>query len=318
MYAMIDEERIDDLLDEAYSTDDEAEMERLAREVLEMDDENVEAMILLADAGDFSEEKIKILERARDILADDVEALLANDEASFLEDDTGMLYIAVLQRLGFAHFSEGNNEEALEIALEIQRHDPDQETLGRTLHYTVLLDMKRDAEVIEEALKDDLESLAMLHAKAIASFRLTGGDRGAYRALWDAFAAGPEIPFYILGYYGQPGEDAGEDEYEDYNFAVLLEDQWSSDPELINWLARGTILFGLTASLFPSEDVEKMMILADALDIAEQVENALVKVEGRPEWQKLPTEEKISEALSLFSGGTYLPLASPGKAAGKE
>ncbi len=40
-------------------------------------------------------------------------------------------------------FSEGNNEEALEIALEIQRHDPNQETLGRTLYYTVLLDMKR-------------------------------------------------------------------------------------------------------------------------------------------------------------------------------
>ncbi|NLB83662.1 MAG: hypothetical protein GX791_05395, partial [Synergistaceae bacterium] len=214
---MLDNERIDELLDEAYSTDDEEEMERLAREVLEMDEENVEALILLADAGEFSDEKIDILERARDILAADVESLLANEDASFLEDDTGMLYIAVLQRLGFAHFSEGNDEKALEIALEIQRHDPEGETLGKTLYYTVLLDMKRDAEVLEEALKDDMESPAMLHARAIASFRLTGGDRGAYRALWDAFAAGPEIPFHILGYSGEPEDDATEDEYEDYN-----------------------------------------------------------------------------------------------------
>ena len=314
---MLDDERIDELLDEAYSTDDEDEMERLAREVLEMDDENVEAMILLADAGEFSEDKIKILERARDILADDVEALLANEDASFLEDDIGMLYIAVLQRLGFANFSEGNNEAALEIAREIMSHDPEQETLGRTLYYVVLLDMKRDVEVIEEALKEDIESPTMLHARAIASFRLTAGDRGAYRALWDAFAAGPEIPFYILGYYGEPGDDATEDEFEDYNFAVLLEDQWSSDPELINWLARGTILFGLTASLFPDEDVEKMMILADALDIADSVEDALVKVEGRSEWPTLSREEKISEALSLFSRGIYLPLSSSGKPTGR-
>lgn len=315
---MLDEERIDELLDEAYSTDDEEEMERLAREVLEMDGENVEALILLADAGEFSDEKIDILERARDILAPDVESLLTNEDASFLEDDTGMLYIAVLQRLGFAHFSEGNDEKALEIALEIQRHDPDGETLGRTLYYTVLLDMKRDAEVLEEALKDDMDSPAMLHARAIASFRLTGGDRGAYRALWDAFAAGPEIPFHILGYYGELGEDASDDEYEDFNFAVLFEDQWSSDPELINWLARGTILFGLTASLFPEEDVEKMMILADALDIADSVEEALVKVEGRPEWLALSRQEKIAEALSLFSRGVYLPLSSSGKPADKK
>ena len=315
---MLNEERIDELLDEAYSTDDEGEMERLAREVIEMDEDNVEAMILLADAGEFSEEKIRILERARDVLSDDVEALLANEDASFLEDDTGMLYIAVLQRLGFAHFSEGNNEEALEIALEILKHDPEQETLGKTLFYTVLLDMKRDAEVIEETLKDEVESLAMLHARAIAAFRLTGGDRGAYRALWDAFAAGPEIPFHILGYYGELGDDASDDDYEDYNFAVLFEDQWSSEPELINWLARGTILFGLTASLFPKEDVEKMMVLADALDIADSVEEALVKVEGRPEWPTLSREEKIAEALSLFSSGVYLPLSSPGKPADKD
>lgn len=310
---MLDEERIDELLDEAYSTDDEEEMERLAREVLEMDEENVEALILLADAGEFSDEKINILERARDILAADVESLLANEDASFLEDDTGMLYIAVLQRLGFAHFSEGNNEKALDIALEILKHDPEGETLGKTLYYTVLLDMKRDAEVLEEALRDDVESPAMLHARAIASFRLTGGDRGAYRALWDAFAAGPEIPFHILGYWGEPEEDASDEEYEDYNLAVLFEDQWSSDPELINWLARGTILFGLTASLFPKDDVEKMMVLADALDIADSVEEALVQVEGRPEWATLSREEKIAEALSLFSRGVYLPLTTAGK-----
>ena len=31
------------------------------------------------------------------------------------------------------------------------------------------------------------------------------------------------------------------------------------------WLSRAAILLGLTASMFPEQDVEKMMILADAL-----------------------------------------------------
>ncbi len=56
-----------------------------------------------------------------------------------------------------------------------------------------------------------------------------------------------------------------------------------------------------------------MMVLADALDIADSVEEALVQVEGRPEWATLSKEEKIVEALSLFSRGVYLPLSTAGK-----
>lgn len=300
-------ERIEELLDEAYYTDDPVEMERLAREVLELDEDNAEAIILLADAVEYSEEKITLLEKARDILTEEIEAVLHSPEGNVLEDDTGMLYIAVLQRLGFAHFSEGRNEEALAIARDIEQYDPEGETLARTLLYRVMLEMELDSEVLQEALKDGKDSLAAVHGKAIAAFRLSGPGRPAYRALWDAFLAGPEIPFYILGFMTE-SDEASEEELEEYNFALLFEDAWSSDSELIKWLTRATILLGLTASLFPGDDVEKMMILADALEIADFVEDAMVKTESRNDWGTLSRSERTEAALKMFSEGVFLPL----------
>ncbi|MBL3538460.1 hypothetical protein [Aminivibrio sp.] len=300
-------DRIEDLLDEAYSTDDPEEMEHLAREVLALDENNVEALILLADTLEYSQEKIDMLEKARNALADDMENIHLVSGESLLEDESGMLYIAVMQRLGFALFSEGKNDEALAIAREIDRYDPDRETLGRTLLYRVLLEMGKDSEVLQETLRDEETSPAMAHSKAIASFRLSGAGRTSYRALWEAFAAGPDIPFYILGYFDEP-EDESEELEEEYNFALLFEDIWSSENELIKWLTRGTILLGLTASLFPRETAEKMLILADALDIADLAEEAMVKAESRGDWGVLSREERIAEALKIISEGTYLPL----------
>lgn len=300
-------DRIEELLDEAYSTDDPEEMESLAREVLELEEDNVEALILLADTLDYSEEKIELLEKAKDLLAEEMEAIDFDSVENILDDDYGMLYIAVMQRLGFALLSEGRNEEALDIANEINSLDPEEETLGKTLLYRVLLEMGRDGEVLEEALRDKDPGPAAAHSKAIAAFRLSGPDRASYRALWEAFSSAPSVPFFILGYLDEPEEESEELE-EDYNFALLFEDIWSSDHELLNWLTRGTILLGLTAGLFPSETAEKMMVLADALHIADYAEDAMIKAESREDWGLLSREEKVLAALEIISRGVYMPV----------
>lgn len=300
-------DRIEELLDQAYSTDDPEEMENLAREVLQLEEDNVEALILLADTLEYSEEKIGLLEKAQDLLAEEMEGIPLDSAESILDDDYGMLYVAVMQRLGFALLSEGRNEEALEMANKIIGFDPEEETLGKTLLYRVLLEMGRDKEVLEEALKDKNPGLVAAHSKAIASFRLSGPTKGSYRALWEAFSYGPSVPFYILGYLEEPEEEP-EELTEDYNFGLLFEDIWSSDHELLNWMTRGAILLGLTAGLFPQEMTEKMMILADALHIADFVEDAMIKAESRSDWGLLSQEEKVKTALEIISQGVYLPV----------
>lgn len=300
-------EKIEALLDDAYSTDDPEEMERLARAVLELQDDNVEALILLADSIEYSEEKIALLEKAKECLSDVIEGLSVTEGESVLDDDDGMLYVAVLQRLGFALFSEGRNGEALSIAKEIIDYDRDRETLGHTLLYRVLLEMGKDRELLEETRGEEDSDPALTHSRAIASFRLSGACGSSYDALWKAFRSGPDIPFYILGYLDEPLDDSEEAE-EAYNFSLLFEDIWSSDMDLINWLARATILLGLAASLFPGENTEKMLILADALEIADHAENAMVTLESREDWGKLSREKRIAASIDLFSQGRYLPL----------
>lgn len=305
-------QNIERLLDEAYATDDPEEMERLARQILNFDQDNVEAIILLADVTEESKEKIVLLQKASFLMEKDLEESPVPEGTSFLDDELGMLYVAVLQRLGFSYFSEGENEKALKIAQEIMGLDPEQQTLGRTLFYRVLVDMNEYAAILEECLKEKEPFTAMLHSKAIAAYRLSGATMPAYRALWEAFAADPDIPFHILGYYDEPEEDAEEEELESYSLAMLFEDAWltEGDAPLANWIAGGTILLGLAASLFPTENTEKMLVLADALGLADAAEDIMVTLESREDWNVLSRQEKVKESLKLLSEGRYLPLNS--------
>ena len=305
-------QKIERLLDEAYTTDDPEEMERLARKILNYDQDNVEAIILLADVTEDSKEKIVLLQKASCLLEKDLEESPVQEGTPFLDDELGMLYVAVLQRLGFSYFSEGENEKALKISQEIMELDPEQQTLGRTLFYRILVDMNEYASILEECLKEREAFPAMLHSKAIAAYRLSGATLPAYRALWEAFAADPDIPFHILGYYDEPEEEAEEDELESYSLAMLFEDAWltEGDAPLANWIAGGTILLGLAASLFPLENTEKMLVLADALGLADAAEEIMIKLESRQDWNVLSRQEKVKESLKLLSEGKFLPLKS--------
>lgn len=299
-------DRIEELLDEAYTTDDPEEMERLARQVLKYDEDNVEALILLADVTEDSMEKIVLLQKACLFLEKALEEEPIPEGESFLDDDLGMLYIAALQRLGFSYFSEGENGKALEMAHAIMECDPEQQTLGRTLFYRILLDTKEYSKILEESLKESVPFPAMQHSRAIAAFKLSGTGMPAYRALWEAFAADPDVPFHILGYYDEPEDTVDdEDELESYSLAMLFEDAWlaDGDTELANWLAGGTILLGLAASLFPPENTEKMLVLADALGIADVAEDIMVKLESREDWGILSKTERVTAALKLLMEG---------------
>lgn len=305
-------DRIEALLDEAYNTDDPETMERLARQVLKLDKENVEALVLLADVTEDSVEKIAFLEQACRILEKAMEADPVPPGEAFLDDDRGMLYVAALQRLGFSYFSEGENQKALEMARVIMEYDPEQQTLGKTLFYRILLEMHEFGRVLEESLKEQEPFPAMLHSRAIAAFKISGAGMPAYRALWEAFSADPDVPFHILGYYDEPTDDADEEELESYSLAMLFEDAWLTDGDihLANWLAGGTILLGLAASLFSSENTEKMLVLADALGIADAAEDIMVKLESRTDWGVLSREERIKTSLKLLSEGRFLSVGS--------
>ena len=306
---MMDYDMILTLLEKAYETDDEEETERLLRQILEIDEYNPEALILLSDLTDDPEERLFCLERAWEMLEEEMQDSTIPDDVDFLEDNFGILYVTGLLRLAFAYFSEGRNDEALELAQILVEYDPNRTTPSATLFYRLLLENKEYGRIIEESLKKPEPFPAMLHSLAIATFKLSGpGDR-AYKALWSAISSDPAASFYMLGYLEEPDDDADPEMIESFNLAMLFEDAWLSqtDTSLSNWLASAIILLGLAASVFPLDTVENMMILADALDIADSVEDVIIKLEARSDWGVLTGEERLVAALELISSGRYLP-----------
>ncbi len=303
-------DRINALLDEAYSSDDAETIERLVKKVLDLDEDNPEALILLSDVTEDFGGKIPMLEHARRVLEEELQEYeFPDDECCYLDDELGALYVSALVRLAFAYFSEGRNDEALALSRIVAEYDPERETPGKTLLYRLLLEKKEYGKIIEESLKELETFPAMLHSLAIATFKLSGAGERAYKALWSAFAADPDAPFYMLGYLDEPEEDADDETIESFNLAMLYEDAWLSpeDTPLANWLASAAILLGLAASIFPHEDIDNMLVLADALGIADHVEDVLIKLESGRDWGGLSDRERMVSAIKFISGGLFIP-----------
>ena len=306
-YSESEIERIEELLDRAYQSEDLEEIASFARQILEMDSDNPEALILLADSLDYSEEKLELLQKARGPLRQAVEEAGLLGSESLMDAEEGILYIGLLQRLGFALLSEARTEEALEVAQDIVSYDSENLTLGKTLVYRCLIDLQRFGEVLEQAMGDDEVTPARQHAVAISTFMLSGANRASYKALWDAFKVGPNIPFYILGYIPEPDpEEMSEEEEEDFNFSILFEDAWTLSRELFNWFSSATILFGLLTDRFLEEDKESFFVLLGSLNIRSYYEDALQKI--GPHDRYTDAEVLDEEVLSVLRAGTFLPL----------
>ncbi len=302
-------DRINALLDEAYASDDAETIEKLVKKVLDLDEDNPEALILLSDVTEDFGGKIPMLEHARRILEEELQEYEFPEDECCLDDEVVALYVSALVRLAFAYFSEGRNDEALALSRIVTEYDPERETPGKTLLYRLLLEKKEYGRIIEESLKEPEPFPAMLHSLAIATYKLSGAGDRAYKALWSAFAADPDAPFYMLGYLDEPEEDADEETIESFNLAMLYEDAWLSadDTPLANWLASAAILLGLAASIFPHEDMDNMLVLADALGIADHVEDVLIKLESGRDWGVLSARERMVAAIKFISDGRFIP-----------
>ena len=106
-------DRINALLDEAYALDDAETIEKLVKKVLDLDEDNPEALILLSDVTEDFGGKIPMLEHARRILEEELQEYEFPEDECCLDDEVVALYVSALVRLAFAYFSEGRNDEAL-------------------------------------------------------------------------------------------------------------------------------------------------------------------------------------------------------------
>ena len=248
----------DELLDRAYESEDEAEVEALVERALELEPDNPEALLLRADLTDDDEERLSILRGALEavrVVLKDMEV----EPEDFAEDELGLVYLALLQRAAFTFFSVGEDEEALHAAEDLLRYDLEDNGASRNLYYRILVEKGEWQRILDETEQDVDHQLGWAYSRLAAAFML--GDRpAAARMFWDAVIMSPNVPFYMLGYFPEP-EGESEAEEEDFNFATLYADVWNASRDLLNWFSRGVILFGLLSGRFGEEQDSMLEIL---------------------------------------------------------
>ena len=282
---------VEALLDRAYDSEDPAEVEALVERALELEPDNPEALLLRADLTDDDEERLSILtetiESVRGVLEE-----MGVDEEDYEEDALGIVYLALMQRAAFTCYALEDDERAMEMARQLLRHRLDDNGSVRSLFYRILIDRGEWKQILSETMEEEDHQPCWAYARLCAAFMLgkDGKERGTpARMFWEALAMGPNIPFYMLGYFPEPVSET-EAEEEDFNFATLYSDVWSVSRDLLNWFSRGVILFGLLTARF-GEDA------GDMLEI-------LTSLGGRQEYEamsRLPMEgddQSVIEALA--------------------
>ena len=256
------DERISHLLNDAWNSPTSKKALSLARKVLTISPANTEALIITADNTDDDAERRSTLLRALESL---------NDENNYQPGEKEELSFSVNYRLAYTYFMMRNFPEMLascEAAMNAL-DDPDSEEDTASLHYRALIGLGQWQKILALTMKDETHGLAWGYSRMIAAWMTGGGRALCAKMFWDALIIAPDVPFYMLGYYGEPedGDDNG-----DFDFALIYSDVVNMSDDFREWFTRGTALFGLLTNRFDGREREYMLDVLDAFGGYEEYE----------------------------------------------
>lgn len=280
------EDRIAQLLAMAWSTSSPARELAIANQILEIDPDNIEALIIKADQLENPNKRLELLEHALKALDGQVE-----------RDEKNLLFISINHRIAYTYMGLGNLDKAFECCQAVLKfcdeNSQDEfikseydETMIKTLFYRILIERHAWQKILTEAMRDTKDTLARAYAKLIAAWFMAGGNAKKICAnlLWDALSIAPDVPFYILGYFEEPHEHSEPEAFEDFSFALMYYDTVAITDELFNWFSRGVILFGMLSGRFDRKEQDYLIDVLDSLggfEEYERMKNIIVGTEDR-------------------------------------
>jgi len=282
---MTDKDRISQLLEMAWNTKSKARTLAIVNQILELAPENVDALVMKADNTDNAEARAKLLFRA-------LEAL--EQPENFPAEDEGVLRFVVNQRLALTFFYDNKFQEALvhcKAALNYAQDDDDEDLVEgkaamKSLYYRLLIEFKAWQEILSETMRDEEHNLSWGYSRLVAAWMLAPENKSRICApmFWDVLMMGPDVPFYMLGYFPEPEEDEDGKVHDEFDFALIYYDALSASEEFYNWFSRGTILFGLLSGRFDEREREYMLDVLDTLGGWDEYEKmSSIIVEGDDE-----------------------------------
>lgn len=297
-------QQIEELLDRAFEAEEASEVDRLARQILDLDGKNVDALVLLSDATEDDDERIRVLRQAREILAP------GKGEVYDPAEDDGAFYVAVLHRLGGVLLMEAP-DEVPELARELMGLDGEETlTLGRPLLYTALLrqgkfdDLLALVEAEEAGSEEDEGCLSVegAYGRALALFRKGGDEKAAAEALLDALGIAPELPFYLLDFWVEPDDEDDEEEEELFYLSGLFAAAWLDDERALGWLTTAAMALGYLTDRLPEEILTEMRPLLDEAGLMELLEGEKGQIDALlADQPDLPLEEIDFKALDFMA-----------------
>ena len=280
-------ERISQLLTMLWNTSSPARQLAIVNQILEINPDNLEALIVKADQIENQDKRLELLLHALKVL----------EKKGDKVEDKAIFFISIAQRIAFTYMGLGNFDKAFEyceIVLKFCEENPEDEyikseydaTMIKALFYRVLIERRDWQRILSEAMRDSTITLGRAYAKLIAAWFMAGGVKNprniCANLLWDALSIAPEVPFYILGYFEEPDENSESEAFEDFNFALMYYDTVAITDEFFNWFSRGVILFGLLSGRFEGREQDYLIDVLDGLggfDEYEKMKNIIVATE---------------------------------------
>ena len=262
---MKDIQRISQLLSMAYSTNSTARVLAITDQILELDHDNPEALLLKADRINGEDRKIALLKRALASLNEPENKNYRDREFLLFEVNEGLAIMYFVKDK--FHESFRYCTEAMKILEEHEefRDSADDDGYLKSVYYRAMIELHEWQKILSEAMRDEEHNTAWAYSRLLAAYIIAPEQRHVYANMfWDLLRISPDVPFYMLGYYDEPDDDADAEMTEDFNFALMFYDTLTISDEFRNWFSRGTILFGLLTNRFNSREHDYMI---DALDV---------------------------------------------------
>ena len=257
--------RIEQLLTMAWNTTSRARILAITSQILELDPDNIEAMVLKADRIENPEKRLEILEHAFNVL----------NSVEHLKHELRIMYrIALLQRLSYVCYGFGRHNKAFEycneaITFSEENFDPEEDEnyiSMKSMRYRLLIEKKQWQTILAYSMKDEDRTPGWAYSRLIAAWVLSPKNKrqlSCAKLFWDALLTGTDIPFYMLGFFEEPDYDDDEETREEFDFSIMYYDVLSVTDDFYNWFSRGVVLFGLLTNRFEGKERDYMI---DALD----------------------------------------------------
>ena len=278
----------------AMNSESEARTLAIVEQILELNPDQTEALILKADNTNQESKRVKILEHA----LKSVKNISDPDEAQMLE-------LLIYKRLEYTLYSIGKYDEALNACMKILEapekiyNELEEDGGTKRLYYRLLIERHEWQRILTETMQDDSEHTPVwAYSRLIAAFMISHDRKICSRMFWDALILSPEIPFYMLGYNPEPGDNESPEVYYAFNFAVIYYDILSISDDFRDFFTRGVILFGLLSNRFDGRERDYMLDVLDALggwDEYEKMSRILLENDDRAIIEALAAHKCLSE-----------------------